>query len=142
MAHHRIFFAVLVFAAACHATTPPGPTVAPEKARAAVTRSLPLLQKSADIWIKRRECMSCHHTMLGALAVATARRQGIPIDQALFYRQLARMAADKLDSVDAALAGFAVINGQVGFSYFMLAQSGVGVSDFPLRAATVHYVAG
>lgn len=45
------------------------------KARDAVIRVLPLLQKSATIWSHNAECISCHHQGLGVLAVSVARER-------------------------------------------------------------------
>ena len=49
--------------------------------RAAVAKSLPLLEKSAKISMeKRKQCFTCHHQGLPVLALATAREHGLAVD--------------------------------------------------------------
>jgi ankyrin repeat protein len=58
---------------------PPSPAAS---ARAAVVRSLPLLQRNDVSFLKKAGCVSCHHNSLAAMAVAAARSQGIAVDAA------------------------------------------------------------
>ena len=51
-------------------------TATPAAIRAAIDRSLPLLQEIDVAFIKRTGCVSCHHNSLVAMAVATARANG------------------------------------------------------------------
>ncbi|HEX4851326.1 MAG TPA: hypothetical protein VFV08_10995, partial [Puia sp.] len=51
----------------------------------AVSKSLPLLQKSGYVFINksRQKCASCHHNTLTAMANALARKKGIPVIDSL-----------------------------------------------------------
>jgi ankyrin repeat protein len=49
-------------------------------ARAAVTRSMPLLERSAAAFIAKRACVSCHHNILPILAFHIAQERGIEVD--------------------------------------------------------------
>lgn len=48
--------------------------------RAAVTRSMPLLERSAATFVGKRACVSCHHNILPVLAFHMARDHGIEVD--------------------------------------------------------------
>ena len=51
--------------------------------RTAVTRALPLLQRSAGEFVAKRACVSCHHNILPILALDRARDRGFAIDAAV-----------------------------------------------------------
>lgn len=70
--------------------TPVGPTPATPKAlRAAVERSLPLLQQLDVDFVRRTGCVSCHHNSLVAMAVSAARAHGIAVNETIVKQQLA-----------------------------------------------------
>src|SRR5262249_31360593 len=52
----------------------------PDKLRAAVGKSLPLLERGAAGFAARRECFSCHHQALPVLALAEAKARGFKVD--------------------------------------------------------------
>src|SRR5262249_30273282 len=66
---------------------------APEKIRAAVGKSLPLLQRGAAGFAARRECFSCHHQALPVLALAEAKARGFKVDDEVLRGQLKHTAA-------------------------------------------------
>ncbi len=107
--------------------------------RAAIARSVPLLQSSAQTWIEKRACVSCHHQALGALAVSAARTRGFRVDEALVDAQLSRMhPAEPRDL----LVGDGGINGQFGRSYMLVGLAGAGVPPSPVTDVMAHFVAG
>jgi len=55
-------------------------TVSPDAVRDVLSRSVPLLQKSATTYVEKRDCFSCHHQALPAVTVARARRAGLAVD--------------------------------------------------------------
>jgi hypothetical protein len=57
-------------------------TAAPDAAavRAAVTRSVALLEKSQAEYLDQRTCFACHHQTYPTLALATARTRGVPVN--------------------------------------------------------------
>jgi hypothetical protein len=64
--------------------TPIGPTpVTTEAIRAAVMRTLPLLQQVSAAFVRQTGCASCHHNSLVSLATAAARAHGFLADEAL-----------------------------------------------------------
>src|SRR5436190_1911298 len=71
----RLFICVAVFFLAKTASAQQETAV-----RAAVTRALPILQKSADTFVAQRACFSCHHNALSIMAFHLARDHGFTID--------------------------------------------------------------
>ena len=56
----------------------PGPT--PEAIRQSVEKALPLILASTAEYPKHRDCFSCHHQAVPALALATAKERGFAVD--------------------------------------------------------------
>ena len=73
---------LLVEAGAKESARPvPDPLAKPAaSARAAVARSIPLLQKTDTIFVQKAGCVSCHNDSLEALAVSAARKAGLPVN--------------------------------------------------------------
>jgi ankyrin repeat protein len=85
---------------------------APTSPRAAVEKSLPLLQRGADSWLDRTTCISCHHQGMIVSTAALAKERGFPIDERLARRQVETITGkdhrfnsikDALKSVDSRL---------------------------------------
>jgi hypothetical protein len=67
----------------------------PAEVRAAVARSLPLLQKGAAGYVEQRQCFSCHNQALPVLALTAARARGFEVPDRDVQQQL-RFTADSL----------------------------------------------
>ena len=61
--------------------------------RAAIDRSLPLLQRGDTAFLKQAGCVSCHNNTLTAMSVAAARQQGIPVNDETASQNLKTIAA-------------------------------------------------
>jgi Ankyrin repeats (3 copies)/Squalene-hopene cyclase C-terminal domain len=59
--------------------------------RAAVARSLPLIQQGVVAWSERQSCIPCHHHPLMLRATAVAQRQGFAVNATLLDAQKARI---------------------------------------------------
>ena len=57
-------------------------------ARAAIERSLPLIQATDVTFFRKSGCISCHHNSLTAMAVALARAHGVRVDEEIAANQL------------------------------------------------------
>lgn len=68
-----LFLALMLIAGAASAQTA-------SEARAAVTRALPILQRSAASFVSQRACVSCHHNSLAVVTLRLARERGFTID--------------------------------------------------------------
>ena len=67
-------------------------TATPAAVRAAVERSLPLLQRIGQPFIKKTGCVSCHHNSVVASTLDLARRYGYRFDEAAFEAERTRIA--------------------------------------------------
>jgi len=76
----------LVLSGAGVGTAADGP-VAADSVRDVLNRSVSLLQKSAATYVEKRDCFSCHHQGLAAVAIARARRAGFAVDADLTAEQ-------------------------------------------------------
>jgi hypothetical protein len=101
----------------------PGP--APEQVRAAVVKSIALLEKSAVEYTAHRDCFSCHHQALPVVALSTARSQGYRVSEESLQKQLdftAKSLAKNRDNYQrgrgqggqATTAGYALLTLELG----------------------------
>ena len=79
------------------------PRVRANTIRAAVERSVPLLQAVAPQFYERSGCVSCHNNTLTAMTVDAARAHGFPVDEALAAKESATLAKDVEETRDHAL---------------------------------------
>jgi ankyrin repeat protein len=110
-------------------------------ARAAVERSLPLLQSSAHTWFEKRQCASCHHQGLGITAVVLARERGFHVDQSLLDEQVARTTPPR-SWRDRYLLGEVSINEQIGESYRAVARRIAGAPNGALTNLQIYMLSG
>jgi len=102
-------------------------------ARAAVTRSLPLLQRADDVFLQKSTCVSCHNNSLTAMTVSLARGSGIPVDEAMARKQ-AKAVGAYLDSWrDRVLQGIGIPGDNDTISYILL---GLAAEKFPANPST------
>ncbi|HVJ80487.1 MAG TPA: ankyrin repeat domain-containing protein [Planctomycetia bacterium] len=83
-------------AGAGEGSAPVSATLKPKAAdsvRAALSRSIPLLQRTDATFLQKAGCVSCHNNSLTAETVAMARKGGIPVDEPLARKQLSAIAA-------------------------------------------------
>jgi ankyrin repeat protein len=63
-------------------------TTVPPDARAFLGKSVALLQRSSTEFFNESGCVGCHHQNFTAMAVAAARKKGVPVDEAAAQEQL------------------------------------------------------
>jgi hypothetical protein len=101
--------------------------------RAALERSLPLLQHNDETFLKKAGCVSCHNNTLTAVTVATARKKGLPIDTQIAQRQLTTIG-NYIDTWrERALQGNGIPGDSDTVSYILL---GLAAENFPADTAT------
>jgi ankyrin repeat protein len=61
---------------------------APRSVRAAVEKSVPLLQHADVVFLKKGGCVSCHNNTLFLMTAATARKKGFRVDEPTVQAQL------------------------------------------------------
>src|SRR3954471_4604786 len=109
--------------------TPPTPAAV----RAAVERSLPLLQDVGVSFIAQTGCASCHHNSVVSMAVAAARANGFAVNEAAATKQTHAVAA-YLDAWRERALQNATISGAVDTTSYLL--FGLAADRHPPNAAT------
>ena len=102
--------------------------------RAAVTRSLPLLQTSSQKFYERGGCVACHHNLQAAITVTQARRAGIAVDESLAREELSTLVRDIDATREQALEGMVAPGGiTTTTGYILLA---LDEQNFPADEST------
>jgi hypothetical protein len=110
--------------------------------KAAVNRSLALLQASNRASLEKSGCVTCHHEQLPALTFALARRRGFVVDDALTRARvqatLARWTPQREHLFQASTGA---VNGQVmSTGYALLGLAADEVLPNAITDAMVHYI--
>ena len=127
---------VLRKAGAKEGDAPPPPVLKAKpaaSARAALERSIPLLQRSDVLFIKKSGCVSCHNNNLTAMMVAAARKQGVRVDDAVAQAQVKAIAAYIESNRERYLQGVPIAGGVDTASYILL---GMAAEAWPPDSAT------
>jgi hypothetical protein len=112
--------------------TPPGPKPA-TGIRAAVERSVPLLQKADAVFLQRSGCVSCHHNTFTTMTVALARKNGFKVDEGMAREQTKKIAAHMEKWRERALQGVGIPGESGAISYIL---AGLAAENYPPDAAT------
>ena len=70
-----------------------GPPKRADSVRAALERSIPLLQRSDVTFLQKTGCVSCHNNTMTMMTVAAAQGAGLPVDEGLASAQEATIAS-------------------------------------------------
>lgn len=126
---------LLVSAGALDEPLPAAPSnYAPARSvRAAIERSLPLLQQTDATFMAKSGCVSCHNNTLTAMSVAAARMRGIGVDETVARGQAKKIASYLGSWRDRALQGISIPGDADTVSYIML---GLAAERQPADAAT------
>jgi ankyrin repeat protein len=98
--------------------TSPSPQPAPS-IRAALDRSLPLLQKAGAAFLQKSGCISCHHNTFTAMTVALARKNGIKVNVQMARAQTKQMIAYTEKWRERALQGVGIPGESSTISYIL-----------------------
>ncbi len=115
---------------------PPTPVLKPKpavSARAALDRSIPLLQQNDLTFLRKAGCVSCHNNNLTAMTVAAARKQGLPVDEGNAQRQRKGIAAYAETNRERNLQGLGIAGGSDTAGYILL---GLAAENWPADPAT------
>ncbi len=108
--------------------------------KAAINKSIPLLEKGALGSSKQRKCFTCHNQAMPLLALAEAQKRGFSIDKENFQKQLehtsAHLERGKKKYLEGRGQGGQVIS--AGYALWALEAGGYAPDD--LTAAVVHYL--
>jgi hypothetical protein len=132
------------------ATEPPLPKTTPEPERLhktidagsvkrSVAEGLVLLQPSGEAFAARKGCVSCHHQLLPALAVASARAHGLEVDETIAGRERAAVLTTLGKNREKMLLGGGVTDDLVP-AFALVALAADGQKAGPLTDALVHFL--
>jgi len=113
-----------------------GPTAKPKPAasvRAALQRSLPLLDRVDDITLRQTGCVTCHHNSLTSMTQAAAKKAGMLTGEEAARRQRAAIGPYLESWRERALQGIGIPGGPDTVSYLLL---GIAAAGYPPDAAT------
>ena len=114
--------------------TPVGETRAtPATIRAAVERSLPLLQDVGVAFIDQTGCVSCHHNSVVSIAIAAARAHGYAVNERAAKKQAGAIGAYLESWRERAVQNIFIAGQADTISYLLL---GLAADSYPPDAAT------
>jgi len=111
---------------------PPEPRPA-DSARAAIARSIPILERADVAFLKKAGCVSCHNNSLTSMTRAAARNSGLPVDEAVAHQQLQTIAAFLDGNRERALQGLGLPGGWDTVGYILL---GLAAEKYPANEIT------
>jgi hypothetical protein len=114
----------------------PPPTVEAKPAasiRAAVERSIPLIERTDATFLKKGGCISCHNNTLKAVAVAAARKHGVSVNEEGVRRQVKTIGVYIDTWRERALQGVGIPGDTDTVGYILL---GLAAEKYPADAAT------
>jgi ankyrin repeat protein len=106
----------------------PVPAAPATSAKAAVERSLPLLQRADVTFLQKAGCVSCHNNSLTAMTVASARARRIAVNEETAKDQLGKIAAYLQENAERALEGLGLPGANDTVSYILL---GMAAENYP-----------
>ena len=105
----------------------------PASIRAAVERSLPLLQDVSVSFVKQTGCVSCHHNSLVSMAVAAARANGYAVNEATEQQHLSIIGTYLESWRERTVQNIPIAGAADTISYLLL---GLAAGNYPPDAAT------
>jgi ankyrin repeat protein len=99
-----------------------------ESIRAAIERSIPLLQRTDATFLRKAGCVSCHNNTLVAVAVAAARKHGIRVDDEIARSQVKKIGAYLDMWRERALQGIGIPGDGDTIAYILL---GLAAENYP-----------
>src|SRR5215469_6464350 len=130
---------VVAFGSRCAAARPQD--TGQLSARDAVLRVLPLLQRSASIWSRDAQCISCHHQGLGMIAVSVARERGFPVDEGMLSDEM-QAVRQRLSAPDRSVVYPSVVPDFISVSYALTALAAAGLPPDYRTSMQVHKLLG
>lgn len=105
----------------------------------AVKRAIPLMQSSARTWTDRAGCISCHHQILGSMALTVASERGFEVDDMKVRYQIQTVVESRSKPILRMYEGQGAI-GQQGFIYTLFGLGAVNRPEQELSDAIVRFI--
>ena len=110
--------------------------------RAAIERSIPLLQRTDVTFLEKAGCVSCHHNNLTAMAVAAVRRNGIHVDDEISRKQLQAIASYMDTWRERLLQNIGIPRNQDTVSYILVGMAAANYAPDVATDAAARYLKG
>ena len=110
--------------------------------RAAIERSIPLLQRTDVTFLNKAGCVSCHSNNLTAMAVAAVRRNGIHVDDEIARKQLHAIASYMETWRERLLQNIGIPGNQDTVSYILLGMAAENYAPDAATDAAARYLKG
>jgi glucose/arabinose dehydrogenase len=121
--------------------TPIGEMPADQKSlRAAVQRSLPLLQDIGPTFINQTGCVSCHHNSVASMAVAAARTHGFAVNETVAKAQMSAIGKYLESWRDRAVQNIPIAGQADTMSYLLLGLASDGYAPDPATDAQAMFL--
>jgi ankyrin repeat protein len=101
--------------------------------RAAIEKSIPLLQRADVSFITKAGCVSCHNNSLTAMTTTAARKSGIRVNEDIARAQLRRIASFLDENRELALEDIGIPGGPDTVGYILL---GLASGNYPADSIT------
>ena len=111
----------------------PPPPAAARSVRAAVEKSLPLLQHADVVFLRKAGCVSCHSNSLTEMTIALARKNGFSVDERTAQSQLNTIRAYLESWRERVLQDIPIPGGVDTVGYIL---AGLAASNYPPDPAT------
>src|ERR1019366_4292010 len=111
----------------------PGRPAAPRSARAAVEKSLPLLQHADVVFLSKAGCVSCHNNSLTEMTLTAARKNGFSVNEAAGQSQMNTIRAYLESWRERTLQDIPIPGGVDTNSYIL---AGLAAANYPPDPAT------
>ena len=111
----------------------PAPIATPRSPRAAVEKSLPLLQHADVVFLRTAGCVSCHNNSLTEMTLTAARKNGFSVDEATAQSQLDTIRVYLESWRDRSLQDIGIPGGVDTDSYIL---AGLAAASYPPDPAT------
>ena len=108
--------------------------------RAALMRTIPLLQRSDIGFLQKTGCVSCHNNALTAMTIAAARSAGVPVDDQVARTQLASIATYVGVWRERALQGLGIPGDVDTVSYVLIGMAAENHPPDPATDALARYL--
>jgi ankyrin repeat protein len=122
--------------------TMPPPQPSGRNARQAAERAIALLASSGTTYFKKSGCAGCHHQLLSAFLLGSAREHGLRPDPAFAQAQLRMLVAIKQPLRDQLFQRASQGLSPIETSLFLIALASLGHSPDTLTDALCHDLAG
>jgi hypothetical protein len=119
---------------------PPVPPAAARSARAAVEKSLPLLQRADVIFLRKAGCVSCHNNSLTEMTLTAAHKNGFSIDEPTAQSQLNTIRVYLESWRERALQDIPIPGGVDTVSYILAGLAAANYQPDPATDALARYL--